>query len=186
LPSFTWASKRYGTSSFGAHWLWGNPGEHPHRRDDGKVQTDHEKSLWLSALHVTYRDIGYRHPVHPPGLAICLARWCIRRTLVPQHLAPPVWAESSGRDDRGGGGDPHRQKSLKNGILVGLAALSFAAIFFLNTPFPMIVAAAGGTVLFVASLPFTLPTRSVTDSFDLFVVRPWKFSFVREFPDENM
>jgi len=49
-----------------------------------------------------------------------------------------------------------------------------------------IVAAAGGTVLFVASLPFTLPTRSVGDSFDLFVVKPWKFSFVREFPDENM
>ena len=49
-----------------------------------------------------------------------------------------------------------------------------------------IVAAAGGTILFVASLPFTLPTRSVGDSFNLFVVAPWKFSFVREFPDENM
>jgi hypothetical protein len=49
-----------------------------------------------------------------------------------------------------------------------------------------VVAAAGGTVLFVAALPFTLPTRSVGDSFDLFVVKPWKFSFVREFPDENM
>jgi hypothetical protein len=48
-----------------------------------------------------------------------------------------------------------------------------------------IVAAAGGTVLFVAGLPFTLPTRSVADSFDLFVVKPWKFSFVREFPDET-
>ena len=49
-----------------------------------------------------------------------------------------------------------------------------------------IVAAAGGTILFVASLPFTLPTRSVRDSFNLFVVAPWKFSFVREFPDENI
>jgi hypothetical protein len=49
-----------------------------------------------------------------------------------------------------------------------------------------IVAAAGGTILFVASLPFTLPTRSVEDSFNLFVVAPWKFSFVRDFPDENM
>lgn len=48
-----------------------------------------------------------------------------------------------------------------------------------------IVAAAGGTVIFVASLPFTLPTRSVGDSFNLFVVNPWKFSFVREFPDET-
>ena len=49
-----------------------------------------------------------------------------------------------------------------------------------------VVAAAGGTCLFIASLPFTLPTRSVKDSFNLFVVEPWKFSFVRDFPDENM
>ena len=49
-----------------------------------------------------------------------------------------------------------------------------------------IVAAAGGTCLFIASLPFTLPTRSVEDSFNLFVVKPWRFSFVRDFPDENM
>ena len=49
-----------------------------------------------------------------------------------------------------------------------------------------IVAAAGGTCLFIASLPFTLPTRSVGDSFNLFVVDPWKFSFVRDFPDENI
>jgi len=49
-----------------------------------------------------------------------------------------------------------------------------------------IVAAAGGTCLFIASLPFTLPSRSVEDSFNLFVVKPWKFSFVRDFPDENI
>jgi len=49
-----------------------------------------------------------------------------------------------------------------------------------------IVAAAGGTCLFIASLPFTLPTRSVEDSFNMFVVEPWKFSFVRDFPDENI
>jgi hypothetical protein len=49
-----------------------------------------------------------------------------------------------------------------------------------------VVAAAGGTVLFVVALPFTLPTRSVEDSFNLFVVKPWKFSFVREFPDETL
>ena len=49
-----------------------------------------------------------------------------------------------------------------------------------------IVAAAGGTCLFIASLPFTLPTRSAGDSFNLFVVEPWKFSFVRDFPDENI
>lgn len=49
-----------------------------------------------------------------------------------------------------------------------------------------IVAAAGGTCLFIASLPFTLPTRSVQESFDLLVVEPWKFSFVRDFPDETI
>ena len=49
-----------------------------------------------------------------------------------------------------------------------------------------IVAAAGGTCLFIASLIFTLPTGSVGDSFDMFVVKPWKFSFVRDFPDENI
>jgi hypothetical protein len=49
-----------------------------------------------------------------------------------------------------------------------------------------IVAAAGGTCLFVASLIFTLPTGSVGDSFNLFVVAPWRFSFVRDFPDESI
>ena len=47
-----------------------------------------------------------------------------------------------------------------------------------------VIAAAGGTGLFILSLPFTLPTRSVEDSFDMFVVKPWKFSFVRDFPEE--
>jgi hypothetical protein len=49
-----------------------------------------------------------------------------------------------------------------------------------------IVAAAGGTCLFVASLIFTLPAGGVGDSFNLFVVEPWKFSFVRDFPDETV
>jgi len=35
------------------------------------------------------------------------------------------------------------KKSLKNGYLIALAALSFIAIFFLSTPFPVIVASAG-------------------------------------------
>lgn len=49
-----------------------------------------------------------------------------------------------------------------------------------------VIAAAIGTGIFIASLPFTLPTRSVDDSFHMFVVEPWKFSYVREFPDENI
>jgi hypothetical protein len=42
-----------------------------------------------------------------------------------------------------------------------------------------------GTGIFVVTLPFTLPTGSVEDSAKMFIVRPFKFSFVREFPDEN-
>jgi len=49
-----------------------------------------------------------------------------------------------------------------------------------------VLAAAIGTGIFIVSLPFTLPTRSVDDSFYMFVVEPWKFSYVREFPDENI
>lgn len=49
-----------------------------------------------------------------------------------------------------------------------------------------VLAAAIGTGIFIVSLPFTLPTRSVDDSFYRFVVEPWKFSYVREFPDENI
>jgi hypothetical protein len=48
-----------------------------------------------------------------------------------------------------------------------------------------IVAAAAGTGVFIVTLPFTLPTRSADDSFNMFVVEPWKFAFVREFPDET-
>ena len=48
-----------------------------------------------------------------------------------------------------------------------------------------VIAAAAGTGLFILSLPFTLPTRSVEDSFNMFVVEPWKFSFVRDFPEER-
>jgi hypothetical protein len=48
-----------------------------------------------------------------------------------------------------------------------------------------VVSAAIGTGIFIVALPFTLPTRSVNKSFDMFVVEPWKFSFVREFPDEQ-
>lgn len=48
-----------------------------------------------------------------------------------------------------------------------------------------IAATAAGTGLFILSLPFTLPTRSVEDSFNMFVVEPWKFSFARDFPDER-
>ncbi len=42
-----------------------------------------------------------------------------------------------------------------------------------------------GTGIFILSLPFTLPTRSMDQAANLFIVEPFKFSFVREFPDDN-
>ena len=41
-----------------------------------------------------------------------------------------------------------------------------------------------GTGVFVLSLPFTIPTGSVNDAAEMFVVKPFKFSFEREFPDD--
>ncbi len=49
-----------------------------------------------------------------------------------------------------------------------------------------IVAGIVGTGVFIVSLPFTIPTGSVDKSAQMFVVKPFKFSFGRKFPDENM
>jgi len=98
-------------------------------------------------------------------------------------------------------------KMIRKSIFVFLVILSFSVTFYSNggaqqklsngsndelnmvdllIARPLgILAAAGGTCVFIVSLPFTLPTRSVGDSFNLFVVEPWKFSFVRDFPDET-
>jgi len=42
-----------------------------------------------------------------------------------------------------------------------------------------------GAGIFVVTLPFTIPTKSTDAAAKIFIVRPFKFSFVREFPDEN-
>jgi hypothetical protein len=42
-----------------------------------------------------------------------------------------------------------------------------------------------GTAVFIVSLPFTIPTKSVHEAGRMLVVQPFKFSFVREFPDES-
>jgi hypothetical protein len=49
-----------------------------------------------------------------------------------------------------------------------------------------IVAGIAGTGIFIFSLPFTIPTNSVDKASKMLIVEPFKFSFVREFPDENM
>jgi len=43
-----------------------------------------------------------------------------------------------------------------------------------------------GSGIFVAALPFTIPTGGVRDAADMFIVKPFQFSFVRQFPDEDM
>ena len=43
-----------------------------------------------------------------------------------------------------------------------------------------------GTAIFVVSLPFTIPARGVRDAADIFIVKPFQFSFIRQFPDEDI
>ena len=43
-----------------------------------------------------------------------------------------------------------------------------------------------GTGIFILSLPFTIPTKSVDEAAQMFVVKPFKFSFERKFPDDDM
>ena len=57
-------------------------------------------------------------------------------------------------------------------------------LFFVR-PFG-IAAGIVGTAFFITSLPFTIPTNSVEKAAKMFIVEPFKFSFVREFPDENI
>ena len=49
-----------------------------------------------------------------------------------------------------------------------------------------IVAGIVGTAIFIVSLPFTIPTGGVADAADMFIVKPFQFSFTREFPDEDI
>jgi hypothetical protein len=43
-----------------------------------------------------------------------------------------------------------------------------------------------GTAIFIVSLPFTIPSGGVDEAADMFIVKPFQFSFTREFPDEDM
>jgi hypothetical protein len=60
-----------------------------------------------------------------------------------------------------------------------------------------VAALVAGSCVFVAALPFTgtvdiassvlgSPAHAIGDSFRMFILSPFKFSFVREFPDENI
>lgn len=49
-----------------------------------------------------------------------------------------------------------------------------------------IVAGILGTGIFILSLPYTLSTGGVDEAADTFIKRPFKFSFTRKCPDEDM
>jgi len=49
-----------------------------------------------------------------------------------------------------------------------------------------VVATVAGACLFVLTLPFTVPTRSVDKSAQNFVVAPFNYTFSRPFPDKNL
>jgi hypothetical protein len=43
-----------------------------------------------------------------------------------------------------------------------------------------------GTAVFIVTLPFTIPASSVDAAAQMFIVEPFRFSFARPFPDENL
>jgi amino acid transporter len=43
----------------------------------------------------------------------------------------------------------------------------------------------GGTAVFIIGLPFTVASGGVDDSFNMFVVKPFWYAFVRKFPDKK-
>jgi len=49
-----------------------------------------------------------------------------------------------------------------------------------------VVAGIAGSVVFVVSLPFTIPAGGVRDAADMFIVQPFQFSFTRQFPDPDL
>jgi hypothetical protein len=49
-----------------------------------------------------------------------------------------------------------------------------------------VAAGIGGSVIFVLTLPFTIPAGGVHDAADMFIIKPFQFSFVREFPDNDI
>jgi len=49
-----------------------------------------------------------------------------------------------------------------------------------------IIAGIAGTGVFIVTLPFTIPTKSVDKASKMLITDPMHFSFSRQFPDENM
>lgn len=49
-----------------------------------------------------------------------------------------------------------------------------------------VIAGIVGSAIFVVSLPFTIPSGGVRDAADIFIVKPFQFSFIRQFPDDDI
>ncbi len=91
-------------------------------------------------------------------------------SLVVTSFCPIGWA--GGRDNSLGRNDP--------------VADEWNALDILLARPIGVVAGVLGSAIFVVSLPFTIPTRSVGDAADIFIVKPFQFSFVRQFPDNDI
>lgn len=48
------------------------------------------------------------------------------------------------------------------------------------------LAGIAGTGIFIVTLPFTVPTKSVKKASKMLITDPFKFSFSRQFPDESV
>ncbi len=88
-------------------------------------------------------------------------------SLVMGGLCSPGWAGDKFRKD-----DP---------VAHGWSVLDL----FVARPLGIVVGIAGSAI-FVAALPFTLPSGSVGDAANMFIVQPFQFSFTREVPDESI
>lgn len=49
-----------------------------------------------------------------------------------------------------------------------------------------VAAGIAGSAIFVVSLPFTIPTGGVKEAADMFIIKPFQFSFNRKFPDGDI
>ena len=49
-----------------------------------------------------------------------------------------------------------------------------------------VAAGIAGSAIFVVTLPFTIPAGGVKEAADMFIVKPFQFSFNRKFPDDDI
>jgi len=49
-----------------------------------------------------------------------------------------------------------------------------------------VLAGVGGSAIFVATLPFTIPSKTTHSAADMLIVQPFQFSFRREVPDKDI